>query len=1431
MQVSPVDIQAWASETGADYPSTPAEKAAVLPAVAAWKREQLADAQAARGQNALATPLMVLGGVGLGLAGLATYHHLTKAGHSPAVATAAAQVVDREQAAASAAAPPPQSAASSPAAQEPAYGNPWNAPYVARAPRPESTAAAPRPSRPSAPQPATTAAPPEPPAAAPVRYRDNRYRGPRLRTDDAGAAATELATSGGVNIGAVPARQQGQYTARSTEGFHNPALASLDTPDKRAAYLANIAATQGIYSKAYTDARDSIAALENARHKGIDPDSFLIREDPNTGEMLHIPGKELYGTTTAEEEEESGSYLAQSRTKSNKSAQTNYQSRETAPQGSLKPQNASVFYRDSNGKPVPYGGTEKRVSDRTGKVYYTGRRKDGTPIAWSDLAYLPNDDTTFYNRAGVRHPELSLEDIAENAGDKADLRYADEEDQSVKGMLEALPASHRRFSSGVRDDGATDNWVFGRVGLPANTAVRRQWPGPLVALGEDWKSPRHGTGPLVPLDLSGFQSEAGAGGPALVAGGRLRRALDDYRSNTGQAVPESVAIAWATSLAKEHNSDAASVLRGAGFKSTTPPPAKSPRVHAPSLGGAGGTLASIYKALGMHASTDEWSLEKSIRTGDLRAAAESLASTLPALTQANGRFLRGATQDEKLNVVAEGLSAGLQDLKTTLEKYPQMAYKFGIGKSAGGFGVDAYLKSYVRDWVTVRSLQLDPSGQPVYQVPADALELIAYEGSKSGRGTIDALEDHIRGARNGLEASLRIDRLVSAAQSTKEGDPNTNATNFAQTVFSMEDDDLISTRLTKDAATDVGLSFAVRRRDDATQGFYDRNPSETLLDRRIDEQGIPAFANATLNAKYAGIDTQAPDAEARIDDVVAAQQWIAANADALERDRENLNRGILITDQGPVSVGRGLVISSGERGAFLAGNTQGMHTAYREEQADDESLTPVDRAQDQEREAILNNQVDPELDPTFVKRDNSSKHDTSINIGVTDAQKQTLDTLDPGELRRLELQGVVTPYSSQKLYFKNLGPGSKGAMSAGEAYAPRQMLRRYLGERGQDQRGAEALDRVFSSGWRPEPGLGFNIGDSEPVRGMGEGWVGGPRPAPPEPLGKNLFTPFDPIPHASYKPVTGIPDGGIDPYSRPVWIRQPGTGRGPVRTVRMLNGDVLTQQLPNNVRLVVPPKGNPSEPDRDAVVEFTTGFVRKGDRRQPLSKEELFALTPMTPRSAVPVVGSPETAQLHQEALDARAINGGEGFRDDSIRRDQIAVDTGAIDAARAANAAMQQQAAARLASEGVVRPGDTVAAARPQILQLDRGVTGGAGRRGSTFVQEPIAAAPVSMVSPEVQEMLNTLTPSAAGAPAVDITQQELNNAHARHIGDWISRAATPRFNSAGAQIAGWTGGDSWHGGARLAGRANQNISPYTPASDAMVKALALAARRRAAV
>jgi hypothetical protein len=944
VQVSPVELQAWAEETGNAYPSTPAEKAAVLPAVISWKQEQLADARAARGDNALAAPLMVAGGVGLGLAGLAAFRHFKKQGLSDAAAAKEAKQIQNET---------------------------------------KSVAAN------------TAAAAVTPPASGPhravdaaerfIRSRSADFNGPRLRGDSTPAAG-ELETRGGVSLGSKGARAQGQYKARTDTGFHNPALAALDTPEKREAYLAGIADAEGTDSDAFLNARDQIAAMEAQTVKGVDPLDALQRKDQTTGETHRLSSRDRYGTTTAEEEAAADGYLAQSRTKSNTSAQSGYRSRETAEQSSAKPDNASVFFTDVDGSLKPYMGSQALQYEDSGETYYSGKRSDGSPIAQSDLVYLPNDDSAFYERSGLAHPALSPADIAANAGDKPDLRYADDEDQGTKDMFEALPASDKRFATGVRNDGVGDNWVFGRVDKD---------------------------GPLVPLELSGFQSEMEA--PGAFAGGRLRRALDDYRANTGKPVPESIAITWATDLGRQHGVDAATVLRGAGFPSTAPQPERASRTTAHALGGGSSAdhLDRVYTSLGMHAGADAWELEGMIRSGDIRGAANALAPLLPALTQANGRLLRGASQDEKLNIVAEGLTAGLQDLSVALQKYPQMAEQFGIGKGAGGFGVDAYIKSYIRDYATVRSLQLDPSGQPTYQVPADALELMAYEGSKNGRGTIEAIEDTIRGSRNGLEAALRIDRLVSAAQSSKEGDPNTNATNFAQTVFSMEDSDMVSTQLAREAAGDVRLSFATRRPDDATKGFYDGNPSEMLVDERIEAQGIPAFSNATLAARLKGIDTKAADAGSRSEEVRAAQQWIAANTEQLERDREDLNRGIIQTDQGPRSVGRGLVVTSGERGAFLAGNTQGMNTSYREELVNDQDTTPLDRAQDYEREAILNNQIDRDLDPT--------------GTGVVDAP-------DPVPLRS-EADRTAGEYGSQKLYFKNLGPNAKGAMAEGEAAA------------------------------------------------------------------------------------------------------------------------------------------------------------------------------------------------------------------------------------------------------------------------------------------------------------------------------------------------------------------------------------------------------------
>ena len=303
MQVSPIDIQAWASDTGAQYPSTPAEKAAVLPAVMAWKQEQLQDAAAARGQNAINVPLMAAAGAGLGVAGLAAFNHFRKQGYSEPLAAEKARKTENDIA--------PVVAATT-AAPETAY----------RTVDPELQA---------------------------LRARSSTFSGPRLRNDESGPTAATLETRGGRNIGSTLAREQGQYKARSSSGFHDPALAVLDTPAKREAYLAGLADAKGVDSEEFQHAQQVIAAMETSTGAGVDPLEFLSRSDETTGQSRPLSGKERFGTTTAAEEADNGSFLAQSRTKANTSAQAGYQSREDAPQASGKPENASGFFLDSDG--------------------------------------------------------------------------------------------------------------------------------------------------------------------------------------------------------------------------------------------------------------------------------------------------------------------------------------------------------------------------------------------------------------------------------------------------------------------------------------------------------------------------------------------------------------------------------------------------------------------------------------------------------------------------------------------------------------------------------------------------------------------------------------------------------------------------------------------------------------------------------------------------------------------------------------------------------------------------------------------------------------------------------------------------------------------------------------------------------------------------
>ena len=1460
MQVSPVDIQAWASETGSQYPATPAEKAAVLPQVAAWKAEQLADAKAARGQNAISPLVVGAGAAGLSLAGLVAFNHFRKQGLSePAAAAMAKQA---------------QSNA------------PLQAHYRLVNPETQNT-------------------------------RTPRNGGPRLRANSDNGPhpqAATLETRGGRSLGATLARQQGQYKARSTAGFHDPLVAALDTPEKREIYLAGIADANGTDSDAFINAQNHIAALETTTPQGVDPTSFIAGLSP----------QQRFGTVTAQEQATTGQHLGQSRTKRTASAQAGFQSRDAAVQsqakvfspqaranqqadalanalsasgpgdmgatdvnnstiepevlrqlqtlkrtpltredapahtftqaprawvahvpepestaayqrlahayqsqggsltslsaaahatlldhsevtaerianttyadlqgnplsfaeihdkdnpipkavirngvliapnqynpildenenitygapvapehkahinpatGNLKapkpslarrptdldPKKASVFFLDVDSSYKPYLGS-KPVLGPGDVILSSGKRADNSPIAESDLAFFPTDNPEFYHRSGgaISHPFATDIDIAENRGAQPDLRFADVEDQGIEGMQESLPSSDSRFSTGVRKDGVSDNWVFARI---------------------------DNTRDLVPLDTSGYQSEDSS--PTRLAATRLKIAVGDHYRTTGQLPSPGVQQAWATDLARQHSVDPINVLNTAA--GVTPvAPKRTPKGfqgkhvttgnfapgHSPALAaGTGDALNRVYNSLGMHAGADAWQLEGMVRSGDIKGAAAALASQFPALTSVNAAGLRGASQDEKLGIVAEGVSAGLKDLAITLEKYPDTASQFGIGKGAGGFGIDAYLKSYVRDWVTVRGLQLDPTGQPTYQVPNDAFEVIAHKAHQNGRSTLTELEDHVRGAATGLEAALKIDRLVSAAQSTKQGDPNTNATNFAQLVFDNTDPDLVSTSLTQEAAGDVKLSFGTRRNYDATAGFYDRNPNEAQLADAIDDydtftDGSQANypQNSVLAAQVSGADYKTPEGRAQQQAAKDAQTWITANATRLERERADLNRGILRTDGTPKSFGRGFVLSADTRGAYLAGDTQGLNTSIRDEEFNDLDHTPLDRAQDNQREDATNNLL-PEPD------------------GIDVADSRSVVPLTEAEL-------TARQYAATKLHFKNLGANSNGAMAPGEAFYPRQKLRRFLQERGQD----ESVGRILDS-YLPD-------------------------------------TSWSPRNHPSHPP-TDLATTELD-YSWTEPERSTATAEERQAAID-LDRRTLQHSTQAPYATVMPEGWKPS---------FNDPAIQVGVSSQP--------------RADVPAVGSTLAAANYRAAVEARATGRGEVFLDDQNRRDAIAISSGYIEQGRRNNAAASTAAlSGAQGGEQLASPqefngsqGGQTPTARPaaDVLQLDANELGGHGRRGSTFAQKPIAAAPVSSIPAAAQDNLNTLRSS------MERSVDAVAKAKAGHLADYMDKLAAGGLR---------TSSD----GKRLIFNHQRQTGNYTEPGNAMVDARINGLRKR---
>jgi hypothetical protein len=307
------------------------------------------------------------------------------------------------------------------------------------------------------------------------------------------------------------------------------------------------------------------------------------------------------------------------------------------------------------------------------------------------------------------------------------------------------------------------------------------------------------------------------------------------------------------------------------------------------------------------------------------------------------------------------------------------------------------------------------------------------------------------------------------------------------------------------------------------------------------------------------------------------------------------------------------------------------------------------------------------------------------------------------------------------------------------------------------------------------------------------------------------------------------------------WQQQPGTG-----------AEVTVRDLGLDFSKAPQPPANPDDRQRSIDLDRRTlqhsnqapyATVMPEGWKASLGDPSIQAAVSTQPRSVAPPVGDTVTAANVRTAIEARGVGRGEAFRDDQNLRDAIAVSSGYIAQGRKNNAAASNATWAQArAGEVVSTPegldgiggsqGLPLQSAPPRqaadVLQLDAGTLGGVGRRGSTFEQAPIAAAPISSVPQAAQDQLNTLRSSLERPVTAAYSTQELDDARARHIMSYIQSAATPSFDKAGRQTSGWTGGDSHHGGARLAGRADRNVGAYNAPSEAMLSALALAARRR---
>lgn len=1464
MQVSPVDIQAWASETGAEYPSTPAEKAAVLPAVAAWKREQLADAQAARGQNALATPLMVLGGVGLGLGGLAIYQHLRKQGHSHDSAVAAAKTAEGgSDIGTRTPPPPPPGGPSGPSGRAPSPGGP-----AAPGPQPQG----PSPQRPPAPS-----GPPAAPAPEPTRVTAAAAAEPQPQAGGRAARPTKGVLTGANRSGTLQARFRGDYNNRSiwTDPELGPLLAQATTPELQEQLVQSLAGNPAralAVKQALEIANDervpiiNISSIEELPSAESVPDGTAyrlgdtgdvvvanrqpVKRDPRyprgwqsgstSGVRFRLAptNKDAYGTDTLAENEA----LQLSKVKRKPTLQPGYYPdnaiysddgtelfseelgrlrmddpvhRSAAGQmlladrlARVKKANPGITSEEALAAANLIGGTRIAESNTqpmqklpyTGRVAIPKRDVNGDIVRLGDgkIVQLTRSPRLLTSQALVDGVLTTMQAPPEgftsaqwtkprpvfgyknsNADEiRLDQVFSDKEDGSTQGLMEPLPASRGSYASG---------WVVDKLDLGDYAHNNNGVAQPLTTT-TTYKEVTTPGGNIIQIPTStidGLWVETPR--TTFVPNGRTRTKWDPSTESyiqvplgqrkpvlslDGQIITDYDERPAGSSIVYDRRPAKPQDLWTYSWAGDTAPPY---------LGKTAAEAATAMPALPY----DYSRAEHTVKTFDGKT------HRVPAFQQ--NRFILAEIDDSYSKALTAGdLIAKGADPAKTLSLYGTdlptvnraLAYRNGTlampsTRTGPWKSVDSVGGHTSEDWLSQVLSSMQLAGRPGAHRLAELQNSTTRESSAEiARGWLNANPGIAETLASNF-SNIRVDEQLNVVQEALGQAAEDWPKAIAWGQVNMPE---VAARAQLDGEGRFGF--------EQFQKSYVRKAvlgAAAELNNAGGGQAasvtIPAHVSELLMLEARRANPHAPKLEEAINARVAGATTPVEALWKLD--------GIL-SDAASDKLTEGYTNGSRLAEGFFAAAQpgDGSHVGAMKQRFG----ARVDSAYNST--AAPGRQEQP-----------ASRLPLAINFGTTVSAGEG-SSFNPNDTRsakeaaiRAVVAGNVTTSSDPSVINPDL-PKSRKEQSfltqktggSSRAFAVNKVLENKVkalqGSRHQLKDDLAAGDitkeehdlkvRKINAAVRRvirdqnmldnvRAGNEILIGEANRgVIGTGEG------------RGYVLDLGDNGV-------VRALPDTGSSVFSyESLFDTREGENdeyfsREQLRESQMAEGDATTPYADTSGTLYEPVASDPNSGVLRA--------LKEADRESPMSDAEAAgALQHLRYNQAIARLRQQQQQQQKQAIAPPTANPSPLGAAAPEPQRATYA-GSGPI-------GDIQRTVAAQLF------PSEELLAARSQALQTARAY----------------------------RPMANTLAASVQG-PAVGYSEQELSDARARHIGDWISKAATPRFNSAGAQIAGWTGGDSWHGGARLAGRANQNIAPYTPASDAMVKALALAARRRAAV